>query len=325
MLLKDGLKYYLANLIFVWIAIGIYRFNHYYKGLLGNNAQEILLYLAIAYTLSLPLYLIFTPKEPSKGYTVFKMAYSLFASRLKRMPDKQERDALLFICVKFFFLPLMVHFAADNYFATSKYIYSIDFSQIFTVPHFLYIIYPLTLSLIFFIDTLYFTFGYVAEAGFLNNRVRSVEQTFLGWAAALICYPPFSGFVGDVLSWYPNDYAEYGSEGATVLFRIVILLLLLVYLWATLALGTRCSNLTNRGIVCKGPYAFVRHPAYISKNLAWWLTIIPVMSFQAFLSMSFWSIVYLIRAITEERHLRQDPDYREYCSKVKYRLILFVW
>jgi len=104
-----------------------------------------------------------------------------------------------------------------------------------------------------------------------------------------------------------------------------IILLLLVYLWATLSLGTRCSNLTNRGIVKGGAYRFIRHPAYIAKNTAWWLTILPVMSIPAFLSMLTWSFIYYLRAITEERHLIKDPDYQKYCRKVKYRFIPWVW
>ena len=32
--------------------------------------------------------------------------------------------------------------------------------------------------------------------------------------------------------------------------------------------------------------------------------------------------IYYARAITEERHLRFDPNYVEYCSRVKYRFFL---
>ena len=40
------------------------------------------------------------------------------------------------------------------------------------------------------------------------------------------------------------------------------------YALASIALNFKSSNLTNRGIVARGPYAIVRHPAYITKNLA---------------------------------------------------------
>jgi protein-S-isoprenylcysteine O-methyltransferase Ste14 len=41
----------------------------------------------------------------------------------------------------------------------------------------------------------------------------------------------------------------------------------------------------------------------------------------AVLSMAFWSLIYYLRAVTEERHLMNDPDYQAYCRKVRYRFI----
>jgi len=32
-------------------------------------------------------------------------------------------------------------------------------------------------------------------------------------------------------------------------------------------------------------------------------------------------MIYTVRALTEERHLMKDPEYRAYCKKVKYRFI----
>ena len=93
-----------------------------------------------------------------------------------------------------------------------------------------------------------------------------------------------------------------------------------------MAFGLRFSNLTHRGIITRGPYAWVRHPAYIAKNIAWW-----TMSIQGFsgplqfLFLALWNVVYYVRAVTEERHLGQDPDYRAYCRHVKYKFIPGVW
>src|SRR3546814_17210443 len=51
--------------------------------------------------------------------------------------------------------------------------------------------------------------------------------------------------------------------------------LIAVYAWATMAFGIRFSNLTHRGIITHGPYALTRHPAYIAKNLSWWVGSMP--------------------------------------------------
>jgi protein-S-isoprenylcysteine O-methyltransferase Ste14 len=67
----------------------------------------------------------------------------------------------------------------------------------------------------------------------------------------------------------------------------------------------------------------VRHPAYVAKNVFWWLSLLPIVMDKpmAIVYMTGWSFLYFLRAVTEERHLRLDPDYVAYCEKVKYRFI----
>ena len=53
---------------------------------------------------------------------------------------------------------------------------------------------------------------------------------------------------------------RYGRVGC----RLV--LLTAIYAWGTVAFGIRFSNLTHRGILTNGPYAWTRHPAYVSEE-----------------------------------------------------------
>jgi protein-S-isoprenylcysteine O-methyltransferase Ste14 len=98
------------------------------------------------------------------------------------------------------------------------------------------------------------------------------------------------------------------------------------------ALGLRASNLTNRGIVSGGPYRFVRHPAYATKNLAAWIAALPALADAFARSWSLglwilacvilWTMIYVVRALTEERHLLMlDNGYAEYQAKIRYRFI----
>ena len=41
--------------------------------------------------------------------------------------------------------------------------------------------------------------------------------------------------------------------------------------------AARFSNLTHRGIITNGPYRYSKHPAYLAKNLSWWLVSMPFM------------------------------------------------
>ncbi len=214
----------------------------------------------------------------------------------------------------------MLNFFFANYYSIKNQLPNI-LSSLFTIETFNFLWFPFLLTLIFLIDTLWFSFGYAIETRSLKNTIRSVEPTAVGWIVALICYPPFNGMFTKYVNWFANDYVVFYNNSLTFFIRIIIIALLTVYVGATLALGAKCSNLTNRGIVSRGPYAIVRHPAYISKNLAWWITIIPVLSIPAVLSMGVWSLIYHMRTITEERHLIKDPDYQKYVKKVKYRYI----
>ena len=76
----------------------------------------------------------------------------------------------------------------------------------------------------------------------------------------------------------------------------------------------------NRGVVSNGLYRIVRHPIYMGY----------LVTHVAFLvaSPSLWNIVALLaadaallaRAVCEERTLAQDPEYREYQTRVRWRV-----
>jgi len=112
------------------------------------------------------------------------------------------------------------------------------------------------------------------------------------------------------------------NEYALAVVLAVVLLLYVLYVWATVALGFKFSNLTHRGIVANGPYRFVRHPAYAAKNLAWWVDNTFVLTnVWATVGMILWNAIYVLRALTEERHLGHFDDYQCYSEKVKYKFI----
>jgi protein-S-isoprenylcysteine O-methyltransferase Ste14 len=318
------LNSYFSNLIFIWLSILIYFTVSYYSNFLILQTKIALLIFAVGYTLiGLAFHLSHEYSSPSKGLLIIRYLRRFFSGirrlRIERA-DSDEKNAMLFGIVKFFFLPIMLNFLFNNFSSLAEFLPRINLSS-FTINGFNLILFPILLTFLFFIDTLIFSFGYTFESGILKNKLRSVEPTLFGWVVALACYPPFNTLIGKVLNWYSNDYYSFNNEIYTFILRIFIVILISIYVSASVALGTKASNLTNRGIVSKGPYAIVRHPAYISKNLAWWITIIPLGSFMAILSMAGWSLIYHLRAITEEKHLKKDPDYIKYCKKVKYRYI----
>ena len=130
----------------------------------------------------------------------------------------------------------------------------------------------------FLVDLTFSVIGYSLSFRLADAHLRSAEPTMLGWAAALFCYQPF-------YSLWEAHYVPYGGPGFGValsewpilrsLWAGAIIVLVVVYALATITFGWRFSNLTHRGILTNGPFRFTKHPAYLSKNLSWWMTSMP--------------------------------------------------
>jgi hypothetical protein len=176
----------------------------------------------------------------------------------------------------------------------------------------------------FAVDLMFTVIGYCLAFRVTDTHIRTAEPTMLGWAVALFCYQPF-------YSLMERQYVAYGGPGTAfgdlwrdypvikVAWAWAILACIAVYLLATVAFGWRFSNLTHRGILTGGPYRFTKHPAYISKNLSWWLSSVPFAfdgpwneRLRHALLLGCLNCIYFLRARTEERHLSRDPVYVQY-------------
>lgn len=183
--------------------------------------------------------------------------------------------------------------------------------------------YDFVSKVVFFVDLVLATVGYAMTYRALDTHIRSAEETMLGWAVALVCYDPF--FRG----LFEKQYLDYGgayfgnwlSPYPTLrwIWAGAIVLLFAVYVLATVAFGVRFSNLTHRGIITSGPYRFTKHPAYVAKNLSWWLVSVPYVAndgaaaaVRRCLLLGAMNFIYFTRARTEERHLSRDPAYVAY-------------
>lgn len=222
--------------------------------------------------------------------------------------------------VKAFYLPLflvyvhgqlngLIHFNLDEIQATNLRLY--DFLN----------------DLVYGLDVLYATVGYILSFRIIDTHLRTAEPTMLGWCVALECYAPFwpGLFSRQYLHYDGVGFGNWLSGHETIRWCWVGMILScdLVYVLATFAFGVRFSNLTHRGILTNGPYRYTKHPAYIAKNISWWLislTFVPrEWSLQACteavrnsLLLGGVNMIHFLRAKTEERHLSRDPTYVEY-------------
>ena len=182
------------------------------------------------------------------------------------------------------------------------------------------------IELLFVIDVQIAMVGYLLTMRPLDAHIRTANPHLDAWVAALMCYPPFILMGGGAVIDYHQGTQDWSAwlAGHTALLWVwggCLVALTAIYAWATVAFGLRFSNLTYRGVLTNGPYAFTRHPAYLSKNAFWWLSTLPFLTTTGSLveavrntaMLMLVSSIYYWRARTEERHLlAEDAKYREY-------------
>jgi len=218
--------------------------------------------------------------------------------------------------IKAYFLPLMFIYTVDS---IGNIVYGIESGALFDAHRW----YDFSYHLIFMVDLVFACIGYSLALRLFDNHIRSAEPTMLGWTVALVCYQPLWNLIGGQYLAYNPDGSGWGARLSGLLLAdiwpIVILVLLGFYVWATITFGLRFSNLTHRGILTNGPYRFTKHPAYIAKNISWWLISVPfIVSGSVFdavrncMLLLMLNTIYYLRARTEERHLSQDPVYVQY-------------
>jgi len=351
------LKNRLLLIFLSWILYGgsIFLYTHipYYIKFLRSEHYHFLIQNTLFLLLWLyNIYILFFkkdfPLEKERLYITLCgirniLQFLLSAMQKKLVLSADEKVSLLLFLVKFYFVPIMAVFALNN--LSNVVLYTKNIPPGFSLENILLLYFPLVLSLIFLIDVSYYLTGYLVESTALGNKVLSVESTAFGWLVTLACYPPFNRISEEFLGWHSKNFNDFGNIYISIIMGGIALLLMSFYLWATISLGGKASNLTNRGIVTTGAYGVVRHPSYAAKNLTWWIMGIPFIfspqilsaysnstfihfvlndlpkAFIPLLSLCAWSGIYYLRAITEERHLSKYPDYQIYAEKVRYRFI----
>ncbi len=220
--------------------------------------------------------------------------------------------------VKAFFFPFMFAWLGDS----TRNLMGFDAStlSLHNMP------FDIGRDLVYFVDLLFCTVGYALSLRIIDTHIRTAEPTILGWSVALFCYPPFYEKLFEPL------YTPYMAGGTNFgkwlvgwphiasMVGTAIFMLTAVYSLATVAFGLRFSNLTHRGVLTNGPYRWTKHPAYVTKNLSWWLTSVPWVvtdghpwnSVKRCLMLLTINFIYFMRARTEERHLSRDPTYVKY-------------
>lgn len=82
----------------------------------------------------------------------------------------------------------------------------------------------------------------------------------------------------------------------------------------------------NQTVIDTGLYGVVRHPMYLATLLMFLPLPLILGSFWGLIPFSLYPVIIVIRILNEEQVLTEGlAGYREYKSRVKYRLIPFLW
>lgn len=300
------------------LALAYWLFPEYRKNLY-QPVWKIAKLAAIPLAAAAFLYFIWVDRRMREPFDHYWHAGLVVLGKWKTVDLSCLREHALAWTVKGFFLPLMAGSSA----ALLQRL--VENGVAFSTFGDLYMTF---LALIHGIDVVWGALGYFLTLRILDSQIRSTEPTALGWISAILCYVPFSTFIwenflsyrgkfqwSDLLETHPFLYVTWG---------FAIMVLYAIYTWATVSFGCRFSNLTNRGIITDGPYRFVKHPAYLCKNIAWWLIFVPFLAHstwqdgaRACLCLAATNLIYFIRAKTEERHLLRDPAYQLYAEEIQ--------
>jgi len=320
----DGVRL-IQKFVGLWITLGLiaalYLALPVYAGDFFQPFKDAALLLLPAVLLLSPFYIVFVDRRQEDPNDAYAQIGALMGGSRPRDWDQLAIHARGWL-VKAFFTPLMFGYVVQNLgdIWSNPVLPILDFEHIFSR----------VLNLFYLLDVLLAAIAYVLTLRVIDNHIRSAEPTIGGWVVCLFCYPPFNDvtgryfpydqddlFWGKVFSPYPWLYATWGCA---------ILALVFIYAWSTAAFGLRFSNLTNRGIITNGPYRWSKHPAYISKNLSWWLISVPFVAgagaaqaLQSCLLLAAVNAIYFLRAKTEERHLSRDPHYQAYADYISRR------
>lgn len=310
----------LASLACVYAAIGaLYWLLPEYHGSFYHPFWSLIATLALYVAVAAPFYFAWMDTHQRETDDAYLLLARLLLRGERPSNWRPLREMLAGWMVKAFFLPLMTVYLSTNA-AQLNASLSAALDAPFSLATFRFMY-----DLSFAMDLMFGTVGYLCTLRILDSHVRSAEPTTLGWLVALICYQPFWSLISSQYIRYEGsmfwDNWLISMPVLRIVWGSVIVALLLCYACATMSFGLRFSNLTNRGIITSGPYRLTKHPAYIAKNLSYWMVSVPfieplgwraaLMHCAALIAVN---LLYFVRAKTEEKHLMNDPDYRAYAE-----------
>jgi protein-S-isoprenylcysteine O-methyltransferase Ste14 len=178
---------------------------------------------------------------------------------------------------------------------------------------------PLIVVVVYFLNN---------DPGLLERRMRTREKE--GGQKRIVLLSAVVFLVGFLIPGL--DYRFQWSEVPVALVLVADAIVFLGYLitFVTLRENSFASRIIEveqgQQVISTGPYAVVRHPMYAGMLLMFLFTPLALGSSLALVVFVPLAVMIVLRIRYEETVLaRELPGYREYCGKVRYRLVPGIW
>ena len=220
---------------------------------------------------------------------------------------KTRRRLLFYIVISFFVVPVILFLPAG----------SIDYWQAWLYLVSLYI--PATYIVIYL---------WKHDFPLLLRRAKTREKDRT--QGLLIQFIKYIFFIGFMICGFDHRYHWSNVPAAAVITADCFVLAGYLLIFLVLKENPYASRIIEveegQKVIDTGPYAVVRHPMYSASILIYMPTPLALGSFWALIPFAFLPVLMIFRLLLEEKTLRKNlPGYSEYCQKIRYRLLPFIW
>ena len=178
---------------------------------------------------------------------------------------------------------------------------------------------PMTFASIYFI---------LKDPKLVERRMKmkekeSVQKGVIRWAIVVT-------LVAFIIPGIDHRYGWSTIPTNIVIFANILVILGYLIVFRTLQLNSYAARTVEvekgQKLITRGLYGIVRHPMYVGMLILYFALPIGLGSYWAMIPLLPLFPIMIIRTLNEEEVLKRDlPGYKEYCKKVKYRLIPGIW
>lgn len=163
---------------------------------------------------------------------------------------------------------------------------------------------------------------------FLERRLATKEkegqQRVVVWTSTLVF------LAGFMLPGFDHRFGWSNVPTVVVIVADIFVLLgysIIILVFKENSYASRVVEVTNnQTVISTGPYSIVRHPMYLGVLIMFSATPLALGSYWAIIPFAALPAFLVLRILNEERFLSEQlPGYKEYCRRIRFRIIPFVW